>query len=82
MESYSFYLKHPFTMLIAGPTGSGKTMWVKKLIDSLPMSSCDRTSHRQTGRVQLRVQWDSLREPQRRQFLPPLLGSALAHPVV
>ena len=40
MASYSFYLKHPFTMLIAGPTGSGKTIWVKKLIDKLPIV-CD-----------------------------------------
>ena len=47
MESYSFYLKHPFTMLIAGPTGSGKTMWVKKLIDSLPIV-CDTPPQRIT----------------------------------
>lgn len=26
-------LKHPFTMLVAGPTGSGKTHYVKKLVD-------------------------------------------------
>lgn len=29
---YSFYLKHPFTMTISGPTGSGKTHWVQKMI--------------------------------------------------
>ena len=27
--------KHPFTMVIAGPTGSGKTQWVKKLLKDL-----------------------------------------------
>lgn len=26
-------LKHPFTMVIAGPTGCGKTMWLKQLIN-------------------------------------------------
>uniref|UniRef100_A0A158P4C4 AAA+ ATPase domain-containing protein n=1 Tax=Tetranychus urticae TaxID=32264 RepID=A0A158P4C4_TETUR len=30
--SYKIYLRHPFTMLIAGPTGSGKTEFVRKLI--------------------------------------------------
>ena len=30
---FDIYLKHPFTMLIAGPTGSGKTQWVKRLIN-------------------------------------------------
>jgi hypothetical protein len=26
------YLKHPFTMVVSGPTGSGKTFWVLQLI--------------------------------------------------
>lgn len=30
---YHVYLKHPFTMIVSGPTGSGKTMWVKNLIE-------------------------------------------------
>ncbi|KFM83158.1 hypothetical protein X975_06245, partial [Stegodyphus mimosarum] len=25
-------LKHPFTMVVAGPTSSGKTVFVKKLV--------------------------------------------------
>ena len=28
-------LQHPFTMLVAGPTGSGKTMWVKTLLENV-----------------------------------------------
>lgn len=31
--SYKIHLRHPFTMLIAGPTGSGKTEFVRKLIE-------------------------------------------------
>lgn len=31
--SFSIYLKHPFTMLIAGPTGSGKTYFVRNMIN-------------------------------------------------
>ena len=31
-EMFHVYLHHPFTMLVAGPTGSGKTRWVEKLI--------------------------------------------------
>jgi hypothetical protein len=27
------YLKHPFTMLISGPTGSGKTHWFHRLVE-------------------------------------------------
>lgn len=34
MVYYKIYLRHPFTMLIAGPTGSGKTEFVKQLINS------------------------------------------------
>lgn len=34
MSTYKIYLRHPFTMLIAGPTGSGKTEFVKKMINS------------------------------------------------
>ena len=30
---YSVFLRHPFTMVISGPTGSGKTLWVKRLIE-------------------------------------------------
>ena len=30
----SIYLRHPFTMLIAGPTGSGKTVWVQRLLEN------------------------------------------------
>lgn len=36
----SVYLKHPFTMLIAGPTGSGKTHFVRNLINSAKIR-CD-----------------------------------------
>ena len=32
MKFYKIYLRNPFTMLIAGPTGSGKTELVKRLI--------------------------------------------------
>src|SRR5437870_11546071 len=32
-NSYDVYIKHPFTMEICGPTGSGKTQWLKKLIE-------------------------------------------------
>lgn len=32
MKYFKIFLRHPFTMLIAGPTGSGKTEFVKKLI--------------------------------------------------
>lgn len=38
--AYTVYLKHPFTMIISGPTGCGKTMWVKKLI-----KNADTVSH-------------------------------------
>jgi hypothetical protein len=47
MELYSFYLRHPFTMLISGPTGSGKTLWVKKLIDNINYI-CDKPPQRIT----------------------------------
>ena len=36
---YSVYLKHPFTMVISGPTGSGKTMWVRQLINASKTAS-------------------------------------------
>uniref|UniRef100_A0A158P4B8 AAA+ ATPase domain-containing protein n=1 Tax=Tetranychus urticae TaxID=32264 RepID=A0A158P4B8_TETUR len=32
MKPYFIYLHHPFTMLVAGPTGSGKTRWIMQLI--------------------------------------------------
>jgi GTPase SAR1 family protein len=32
MKTYNIYLRHPFTMLIMGPTGCGKTHWIKRLI--------------------------------------------------
>ena len=31
--SKSFILQHPFTMMLAGPTGSGKTYWMKQLLE-------------------------------------------------
>ena len=31
-KMYSVYLKHPFTMVVSGPTSSGKTTWVQQLI--------------------------------------------------
>ena len=34
--SASIHLKHPFTMLIAGPTGSGKTYFVRNMINNAP----------------------------------------------
>jgi Cdc6-like AAA superfamily ATPase len=35
MKSYQVYLKHPFTMLISGPTGSGKTFFIKRLLEKV-----------------------------------------------
>ena len=35
MQTFSVYLHHPFTMLVAGPTGSGKTYWIKQLINQV-----------------------------------------------
>ena len=35
MLTFNVYLHHPFTMLVAGPTGSGKTYWLKRLIDNV-----------------------------------------------
>lgn len=32
--SYNVYLKHPFTMLVAGPTGSGESTFIKRLIET------------------------------------------------
>ena len=32
---FSVYLRHPFTMLVSGPTGSGKTFWITKLINNV-----------------------------------------------
>ncbi|OOY92566.1 hypothetical protein BOW17_12325 [Solemya velum gill symbiont] len=29
---YSFVFKHPFTMILTGPTGAGKTQWVLKML--------------------------------------------------
>lgn len=34
-----FSFKHPFTCVVAGPTGSGKTTMVKKIIDSAVIST-------------------------------------------
>ena len=34
MKKYKIYLHHPFTLLISGPTGCGKTEFVKRLINS------------------------------------------------
>lgn len=34
METYSFYLRSPFTMIINGPTGSGKSTFIKRLLDN------------------------------------------------
>ena len=31
-EMYRIHLRHPFTMIIAGPTGCSKTQWIKNLI--------------------------------------------------
>jgi hypothetical protein len=33
-DSADFVCIHPFTMTIAGPTGSGKTLWVKTLLEN------------------------------------------------
>jgi ABC-type antimicrobial peptide transport system ATPase subunit len=33
--SYSIHLKHPFTMMISGPTGSGKTSFVRNMINAV-----------------------------------------------
>ena len=33
MNEYMVYLKHPFTMVISGPTGCGKTRFIQKLPD-------------------------------------------------
>lgn len=35
MKTFQVYLHHPFTMMVAGPTGSGKTYWLKKLVDNV-----------------------------------------------
>ena len=45
MVYYKINLRHPFTMLIAGPTGCVRTEFVKKLIDneqivSKPIPEC------------------------------------------
>jgi septin family protein len=33
--AYSIHLKHPFTMMISGPTGSGKTSFVRNMINGV-----------------------------------------------
>lgn len=38
--SYSVHLKHPFTMYVSGPTGSGKTYFVRNMIN-LAERICD-----------------------------------------
>lgn len=35
MSTFNVYLHHPFTMLVAGPTGCGKTYWLKRLLDNV-----------------------------------------------
>ena len=35
----TLFLKHPFTMFVAGPTGCGKTQFVKKIIEKSSISS-------------------------------------------
>ena len=32
LDAAHVILQHPFTMLVAGPTGSGKTYWVNRLL--------------------------------------------------
>lgn len=36
---YHLFLRHPFTMLISGPTGCGKTVFVKQLIERVKIVS-------------------------------------------
>ena len=45
LNMYSFYLKHPFTMIISGPTGSGKTCWVQKMIKEALFASHPSPKH-------------------------------------
>ena len=33
MDSFDGTLKHPFTCIVAGPTGCGKTRWVRRLLE-------------------------------------------------
>lgn len=35
MSYYNVYLKHPFTMIVSGPTGCGKTFWIRKLVNQV-----------------------------------------------
>lgn len=35
MITYDVYLLHPFTMMISGPTGCGKTVWIRNLVNSI-----------------------------------------------
>ena len=35
MQTYFVYLHHPFTMLVSGPTGSGKAHWIKRLVSNV-----------------------------------------------
>jgi hypothetical protein len=49
MAHYSFRdsaLKHPFTMMIAGPTGSGKTVLVRRLLENFESISVNMTPFR------------------------------------
>ena len=45
--SVSIHLKHPFTMLVAGPTGSGKTHFVRNMINKA-QTICDPPPHKIT----------------------------------
>lgn len=36
---YTRYFAHPFTMIVYGPTGSGKTSWIRRLIENADVVS-------------------------------------------
>ena len=39
MDLCEVYIRHPFTMVLAGPTGSGKTYWLKNLVNNRFLST-------------------------------------------